>query len=82
MSGVGFGIELVFDDSKSPKSNRDRSCSSCGGAGLERETEPGGGGSENNPPVPEGLPLEKFIPPPSSEGPMTEIVAFGGRSFS
>jgi len=82
VSSVGFGLEAVFGDSKSPKSNNDCSRSGCGGVGLGRGTEPGGGGSENNPPLPRNPTLEKFIPPPSPEGPITETVAFGGRSFS
>jgi len=48
-SNVGFGIEAVFGDSKSPKSNSDCSGSGCDGGWLEREVKPGGGGSENNP---------------------------------
>jgi len=82
MSGMGFGFEAVFGDSKSPKSNSDCSRSGCDGAGLGRETEPGGSGSENNPPLPRDPTLENLTPPPSPEGPITDIVAFGGRSFS
>jgi len=81
-SKAGFCTETVFGDSKSPKSNSDRSCSSRGGVGLGREAKPGGGGSENNPGLPRDSGLGKLIPPPSSDGPITEIVVFGGRSFS
>ena len=80
-SKVGFCTEAVFGDSKSPKSNSDRSCSNRGGAGLEREVKPGGGGNENNPELPRDSALGKLIPPPSSEGPMTETVVFSGCGF-
>lgn len=82
MGGVGFGIEAVRGESKSPKSNNDRSCSGSDGTVLVREAKPDGGGIEKNPPLPRGPVLEKLTPPPSSEGPITETVELSDNDFS
>lgn len=82
MGGVGFDIEAVRGEPKSLKSNNDCSCSGSGGAVLMRETKPGGGGIEKNPPLPRGPVLEKLTPPPSSEGPITETVELNDNDFS
>ena len=47
-----------------------------------REVKPGGGGIEKNPPFPRDVLWEKFIPPPSSDGPITETAELRDRDFS
>ena len=49
---------------------------------MVREEKADGGGIENNPPLFRDLVSEKLTPPPSSEGPITETVAFSNGGFS
>ena len=47
-----------------------------------REVKPGGGGIEKDTPFPKDVLWEKFTPPPSSDGPITETAELSDRDFS